>query len=461
MHRLSRIQAPIGAPALFLCEVPLIVGCFLIVTLLILNVDPVVFLLADNGILRIGLAVASILFGLYFEDLYSRIMVKSRVLLIQQLSMVMGIALLIQGFIGYVNDGWRLPVRVMLPVVCVLIALLFGWRIAYSAFVLRVVGAQRILFVGMCPMIEEIARHIEAHPELGLEAAGYLDGGGNAPRGMGKFLGPLSALQSVATSIAPDLIVAGFADPREHLPIAGLLQLRYAGMPIEQASVAYEQLFGRVLLSQLHPSEVLLSPAFHPRRPRLLYQTAAHWIFALIAAILTLPLLLLAAAMLGLSSRAPLFEQQLCTGLDGKPFRLFRLRLDYPPGKPNRVQSFVARWRLAALPELWNVLRGEMCLVGPRADPFARAAALGSRIPFYRQRNCVKPGITGWAEINASPDHPDAALRRLEFDFYYLKNFSSGLDAYILVRTLRDLLLSPPQDVQQVDKLGRPTRYCP
>ena len=460
MHRLSRIQAPVGAPALFLCEVPLIVCCFLLVTLLILNVDPVVFLLADNGLLRIGLAVSSILFGLYFEDLYSRVMVKSRVLLIQQLSMVMGIALLIQGFIGYVNDGLRLPIRVMLPSVCALLVVLFAWRMAYSAFMLRVVGAQRILFVGMCPMIEEIARHIEAHPELGLETAGYVDGEDAAPSAAQR-LGPLAALPSIATAVAPDLIVAGFADPSGHMPIAELLHLRYGGMTIEQASIAYEQLFGRVLLSQLHPSDVLLSPAFHPRRPRLVYQTIAHWILALLAAILTLPLLLLAGSMLGLSSRGPLFERQECAGLGGRPFRLLRFRLDgTAPAKLSRAQRFVARWRLAALPELWNVLRGDMCLVGPRAETCARAAALATQIPFYRQRYCVKPGLTGWAQINSSPDQPEAAVRRLEFDFYYLKNFSSGLDAYILVRTLRDLLLSPPQDVQQLDKLGRPARYC-
>src|ERR1017187_4802805 len=194
MNRLSRVFVPVGALALLFSEILLIAACFLVVTFLIVPVDPTVFLFADNGLLRIALAGASILFGLYFEDLYTNVYVKSHGLLIQQLSLVMGIALLAQGFLGYVHDGFRLPLRLMVPTCAVLaqgflgyvhdgfrlplrlmvptcavlVVALFAWRVAYSVFVLRVVGAQRILLVGMCPMVLEMAGHIGAHPELGL-----------------------------------------------------------------------------------------------------------------------------------------------------------------------------------------------------------------------------------------------------------------------------------------------------
>ena len=181
-----------GALALLFCEILLIASCFLLVTFLILDVDPSVFLLSDNGLLRIGLAGASILFGLYFENLYVNLYVKSRVLLIQQLSLVMGIALVVQGFFGYVNDGWRLPLRLMVPACAVLVVALFAWRMIFSAFVLRVVGAQRILLVGMCPVLLEMAAHIGSHPELGLQVVGYVDDGDQtvAPEA-GRRLGPL------------------------------------------------------------------------------------------------------------------------------------------------------------------------------------------------------------------------------------------------------------------------------
>ena len=444
MNRSSRVFVPVGALALLFSEVLLIASCFLVVTFLILRVDPTVFLLSNNGLLRIALAGGSILFGLYFEDLYANLYVKSRVLLIQQLSLVMGIALLAQGLLGYVNDAFRLPFRLMVPACALLVVALFAWRMVYSIFVLRVVGAQRILLVGMCPLLVEMCAHIAEYPGLGLQVIGYVDDG-DAPSAephTGKLLGPLAALPRIVAETAPDRIVVGFADRRGRMPIADLLQLRFSGMAIDEVSTAYEQLRGRVLLGELRPADVLLSGAFRPQPQRLVYQTIGHGVLAFVLTILTAPLLLLAAVLLKLSSRGPLLNRKHCLGLGGQPFQLYSFSLPVNESSRNAVERWVARWRLHMLPQLWNVLRGDICFVGPRAEPAEFAEALGERIPFYRQRYAVKPGITGWAQINTPADQPEDTLRRLEYDLYYLKHFSRGLDAYIMVHTLRDLLLS-------------------
>jgi len=257
MIRLFRVFVPVGALALLFSEILLIASCFLAVTILILNVDPAVFLFADNGLLRIGVVVASILFGLFFEDLYTQISVKSRVLLLQQLCLVMGIAFLLQGFVSYVRDGFRLPVRVMVPGSALVILALFVWRIVYSMFVLRVVGAQRILLVGSSPVLDEMASRIEAHPELGMLIVGRVDNSAD-----GKAVGPVSALPQIAADAKPDRIVVGFVERRGQMPIADLLRLRYGGLAIEEAFTAYEQLCGRVVLRELRPSDVVLSAAF-------------------------------------------------------------------------------------------------------------------------------------------------------------------------------------------------------
>jgi len=440
MIRLFRVFVPVGALALLFSEVLLVASCFLVVTFLILNVDPAVFLFADNGLLRIGVVAASILFGLFFEDLYTHIQVKSRVMLLQQLCLVMGIAFLIQGFISYVRDGLRLPIRVMVPGSALVIVALFAWRIVYGVFVLRAVGAQRILFVGSSPVLQEMAGYIEAHPEVGMSSVGYVD---DSPGGNGgaEARGPLSALPQIAANVKPDRIVVGFVERRGQMPIADLLQLRYGGLAIEEASTAYEQLRGRVVLSELRPSDLVLSGALRQRSQRLLYQTLGNGLLALILTVLSAPLLLLAAALLKLTSRGPLLIRKECTGLGGKPFHLYGFRL--PGGEEtSRVERFVKRWRLDALPHLWNVLRGEMCFVGPRAERPEFVEALTERIPFYRQRYRVKPGLTGWAQINMPTDQPEDTLRRLEYDFYYLKNLSRGLDSYILLHTLREILIS-------------------
>ena len=199
---------------------------------------------------------------------------------------------------------------------------------------------------------------------------------------------------------------------------------------------------GRVLLQQLRPAQIVFSSAFRPRSERLIYQTLGNWLLALILGILSAPLLLLAAILLRLSSRGPLLIRKECAGLGARPFTLYRLRLPDAEAGMNRAQKFVWRWRLDALPHLWNILRGEMCFVGPRAERPEFVEALTEAIPFYRQRCRVRPGITGWAQINMPPDRPEDTLRRLEYEFYYLKNFSRGLDTYILVHTFRELLIS-------------------
>ena len=445
MIRLFRVFVPVGAFALLFSEVLLIASCFLVLTILILNVDPAVFLFHDNGLLRTAVVVASILFGLFFEDLYARIYVTSRLLLLQQLCLVMGIALLVQGFTSYLNEGFRLPIRIMLPGGALVVAALFAWRIVYSALVLQVVGAQRILFVGMSPLLEEMAGRIDAHPELGMLIVGYVDNDTEsaAPRGAGKMLGPLSALPEIAAAVKPDRIVVGFAERRSQMPVASLLQLRYNGSAIEEAAAAYEQLCGRVPLAELRPAQVVFSGAFRPRPERLVYQTLGNWMLALVLTVLSAPLLLLAAALLELSSGGPLLSRKTCAGLGGRPFTLYAFRVTGDGGTPvNRAQRFVKRWRLEALPNLWNVLRGEMLFVGPRAERPEYAQALSELIPFYRQRCRVKPGLTGWAQISMPPDQPEDTLRRLEYDFYYLKNFSRGLDTYILVHTVKNLVIS-------------------
>lgn len=441
MIRLFRVFVPVGALALLVSEVLLIAACFLITTFLLLRVDPAVFLLGNGGLVRIGVAVASILFGLFFEDLYTQVYVKSRVLLLQQLSLAVGIALVLQGLLSYVNDNFRLPLWVMIPACGLVIAALFVWRIIYSALVLRVVGAQRILFVGASQLIRQMAAHIEAHPDLGLRVLGYVESSPapGTPQGASTVLGPLSALREIAAGVRPDRVVVGLAERRQQMPIQDLLYLRYSGIPIEEAATAYEQLCGYVLLSEMRPSQWLLLAAFRPRPDMQVYETLANWLVALVLLVLTSPLLLLAAALLKLSSRGPLLSRTRCAGLAGKPFTLYRFRLPRAGG----VARFLSRWGLHALPMLWNVLRGEMNFVGPRPDRPEFVAALSELIPFYRQRCYVKPGLTGWAQINLPPEQPADTIRLLEYDFYYLKYRSRGLDTYIVLHRLKDLLISP------------------
>ena len=175
MIRLFKVFIPVATLTLLISEVLLVTSAFIFATYVVLEVDPTVFLLYDGGLFRIALVLISILVGLHFHDLYSKIHVKSRIVLVQQLCLVMGVAFLTQGLIAYVNSNLRVPIRVMVVGSAIAVVAIFFWRILFSTFALQVVGRDRLLLVGGSPLLEDIGQYIAEHPESGLEVAGYVD----------------------------------------------------------------------------------------------------------------------------------------------------------------------------------------------------------------------------------------------------------------------------------------------
>ena len=459
MIRLFRVFVPASVVALLLSEVILITFCFVLATYMVLEVDPTVFLLYDGGLTRILLVVISILLGLHFQDLYSRFKVTSQVILAQQLCLVMGLAFLAQGVISYLNAELRLPIRIMLGGGFLTIVIIFSWRVFYSAFVLRVVGAQRILFVGNSPLIEEIQTHIEEHPELGLVSAGCIDDRSpeEEPRCHGKLLGPLKLLREIVDAVKPDRIIVGMKERRQRMPVDDLLELRLAGCIIEEAATAYENICGRISVAELRPAQLIFSGELGPRTKSVFFQTMFNLAFASVGTLLSFPLMLLSAAAVRFSSPGPILYRQKRVGQDGGTFMVYKFRSMYVDAEARTgavwatkddpritpVGRVLRKLRLDELPQFFNVLRGEMSIVGPRPERPEFVQALSEQIPYYRQRHCVKPGITGWAQINYKyGDTQEDTIRKLEYDLYYIKNMSQSLDSYIIFHTVKTMLLS-------------------
>src|SRR5436309_13728203 len=152
MVRLFRVFVPVGSLALLISEVVLVTSAFIITCYFTLEFGPTVFLFYESGLVRILLVTCSVILGLHFNDLYTEIYIKSRILLLQQLSLVMGVAFLAQGLISYASTALRMPIHLMVPGSALAMVGLFAWRILYSRYLLGVVGAQRILFVGGNPV---------------------------------------------------------------------------------------------------------------------------------------------------------------------------------------------------------------------------------------------------------------------------------------------------------------------
>jgi lipopolysaccharide/colanic/teichoic acid biosynthesis glycosyltransferase len=420
MIRLFRVFIPVGTVTLLISEILLVTASFVIACYLVFQADPTDYLLYDGGMTRIVMVLLCILVGLHFHDLYSQIYVKSRLVLFQQLCLVIGIAFLLQGFISYVDRELRMPVRIMVVGSFLSLALIFIWRTIFSAYALQVVGSDRLLLVGGSPVLEDIARYI-VH----------------------------------ATN--PNRIVVGMFERRNRVPVAELLDLRFGGHIIEEAGSAYERICGRVCIKELRPSQLIYSGELGPSRQTLLYQTLAHTALATVGVIVASPLMLLTAIAVRLSSAGPVLYRQVRVGMDGVNFTLYKfrsMRVDAEAGtgavwatrddpRITGVGRIIRRLRFDELPQLFNVLKGEMALVGPRPERPEFVKALSEHIPYYRQRHCVRPGITGWAQVSYKyGDTLQDTITKLEYDLYYIKNMSLSLDGYIIFHTIKAMLLS-------------------
>ncbi|HTP33324.1 MAG TPA: sugar transferase [Candidatus Acidoferrales bacterium] len=459
MIRLFKVFIPVGTLTLLVSEFLLVTSAFVLATYLTFDADPTVYLLDDGGLSRIFLVVGSIVIGLHFHDLYSQFHVKSRIVLVQQLCLVMGIAFLTQGLIAYLDAGLRVPIRVMVVGSSVAVVAIFLWRNFFSAYAFQVVGKDRLLLVGGSPLLEEIGRHIAERPETGLDVAGYVDDR-HEPGAMlagGKVLGPISAMRDIVRATQPHLIVVGMFERRNRMPVSDLLELRFGGHVIEEVATAYERVCGRVCLKEVRPSDLIFSGELGPRRQNLIYQRLSNAVAAVIGLVLTSPIMLLTALAVRLSSSGPTLYRQVRVGLDGGLFTLYKFRSmradaeaetgavwaqkDDP--RVTRVGRVIRRLRLDELPQLYNVFKGEMSIVGPRPERPEFVKALNEQIPYYRQRHCVRPGITGWAQINYKyGDTMEDTITKLEYDLYYIKNMSLMLDNYILFHTLKAMLLT-------------------
>ncbi len=459
MIRLFRVFIPVGTLTVLLCEFLLLSSSFVIACYLVLPFDPTIFLILDDGWIRLALVVLSLMAGLHFHDLYSSIRVQSRILLLQQLCMVVGIGLLLQGLIAYVNPNLRVPIRVMVLGSFLSLIAIFTWRIFFSGFALRAIGAERMLLVGASPLLVDIAQYISEHSESGLEVAGYVSDPNRPGIEMpgGKILGELPELKEIVAAAKPNRIVVGMFERRNRMPMNELLELRFAGHIIEEAANVYERVCGRVCLTEIRPSQLIYSGELGPASGGIMYQTVLNATVAVIGSIVALPIMAITALAVRLSSPGPVLYRQVRVGLNGAPFTLYKfrsMRADAEVGtgavwasredpRVTRVGKLIRKIRFDELPQLFNVLKGEMSIVGPRPERPEFVQTLTERIPYYRQRHSILPGITGWAQINYKyGDTLEDTVTKLEYDLYYIKNMTLGLDLYIIFHTVKAMLAS-------------------
>jgi len=429
--------------SLLVPETILIFSCYILAAYWSGGADPSVFLLYDNGLLQIALVVAGVLLGLQLNKLYVQIGVRSKILLAQQLCLTLGATFLLESLLSYLrNPDLLLRPSIMMLGSALTLVVLLVWRMFFSAVLWKSFGAKRVLFYGTNAAALEAGSSLASHPELGLSTAGYIDDG--LPAGTllngAPVLGSTAELARVVSDVRPDRIVVGVAERRSRLPFRELLDLQFRGIEIQRVAELYEIACERVCLSELLPAQVIFSDELGSRRGAIALQAIYANILALaglaLLALLTLPI----AAAIKLSSRGPVIEAHSRWGLNLVPFTLYRFRCRHADGQLTRAGRWLRRLRLDGLPQLMNVIRGEMSLVGPRPHRPEFIPVLMEQMPYYGQRHTVRPGILGWSQLNCDYNSRLRDARdSLEYDLYYIKHMSPALDAYIIVHSLMEI----------------------
>ena len=251
-------------------------------------------------------------------------------------------------------------------------------------------------------------------------------------------------------------VVLALEERRNALPLKDLLRVKTTGVHVNEISTFLERETGRVDLASVNPSWLIFSDGFSSGRrlsgiAKRLFDLAAS---ALLLA-LTAPVIVIGAILVKLESRGPAFYRQARVGLFGQEFSIVKLRsmrqdaevdgkavfAQENDPRVTRVGRFIRKTRIDELPQIWSVLKGEMSFVGPRPERRQFVDDLEQQLPYYAERHMVKPGITGWAQINYPYGaNLEDSRHKLEYDLYYAKNYTPFLDVLILLQTLRVVL---------------------
>lgn len=257
------------------------------------------------------------------------------------------------------------------------------------------------------------------------------------------FLGGVDRLPAAIAEKRPGCVIVSDGDRRVQVKPKELLRLRYAGISVEPGSIFYESVFSRVNCDALDPFGLLFASAFMASRAAMALQAIYTNVIALGLLLLLSPLLLLVALLIRISSRGPVLDRTECPGFQQIPFRLLRFRTRGLKGERLWIGDLITRLGLVDLPQLINVARGEMTLVGPPPVSTEFARRLSALMPVYGHRFTVRPGILGWSQIHLRDvPVPDERLR-LEYDLYYVKQGSPSMDLDVFFRTIFRVAKAP------------------
>jgi len=467
MIRLLNAYFPRRTLFLGISEACLVALAFVAATIARLGkTDASLMLRYEQGFLKILVLTGVFVICMYYFDLYDSSILSNRREVLIRLVQVLGTMCILVALVYYIDPLLELGRGITLIGLFIVAIILALWRGLFSALNRRPQFAERTMIFGDEPSASRLLRELESRPELGLSVVGRILVGGNRSyelnwerrNSAGTSDGTISD-QDLPTAIGlqrVNRVIVALDDRRGRLPVELLLSMKSRGVRVQDGTECYEQVTGKIPIESLRLGTLLFSSGFRLSHFLVIYKRAASMVVSTVGLVLCLPLLPFVALAIKLTSPGPLLYHQKRVGKDDTIFYCHKFRTmradaeaDTGPAwagdedpRITPVGRFLRTTRLDEIPQLWNVLKGDMSLVGPRPERPEFIEWLKQEIPFYNLRHTVRPGITGWAQIRYKyGSSVEDAKEKLRYDLFYVKNMSPGLDALIFFSTVKTILL--------------------
>jgi len=453
--KVFNLYYPIRNLVFFITETILIfLSIFMASIIKIRIIDNHVFVWMDV-LPKVGLITFVCILSLYYHDLYDFGGVYGYGELFIRLLQSLGISCLLLAGIYTLFPQLIIAEKVFMFALLLIVSFILSWRLVYNWILKEEKFKEKILILGSDSFAHDIVKEIKERKDTGFRILGIL-GNSNPSSFTGSvpILGSTKDILPIAKRFPCERIVLALSEQRGNLPVSELLELKLRGKIIQDGVEFYEHLTGKIMIEKLRPSYFIFSSGFKISKFRQRVKRLLDICLSLIGLFLSMPICAIIAIAIKLDSKGPVLFKQERVGEGERPFILYKFRsmhinAETRPvwAKENdprvtRVGRIIRKMRIDEIPQMWNVLKGEMSFVGPRPERPYFVKMLKEQIPYYSQRHAVKPGITGWAQIRYRyGDSVEDAIEKLKYDLYYIKNMSILFDLAILFETSKVLLL--------------------
>jgi sugar transferase (PEP-CTERM system associated) len=452
MIRFLNVYYPTRTVVLLLTEAAVVSGCFLLATWITLPEKAYIALQYEHGLLKIAvITVVSLILSYYF-DLYEPSIVSGRLQIYFRILLVLGFDCFILSAFLLVDPDVAIGPYVYVLGFALLAPALLLLRRTYEWVAAHKIFRERVYVLGAGDYARSIVGAIRSRPDLGLEVVGWEDVQLEPSERKRIWIKALDDIAN-ANPMVHRIIVA-MESKRGELPVQELLALRFQGVKIEEDGTLRERLYGKIQLEGLRPSNFLYSDGFRIRTSQQFLRQVVSILAAALGLLLFLPFFPFVVLAVKLSSKGPIFFRQTRVGMGGHNFQVLKFRTMRTDAEADgakwatkndprvtRVGMFLRKTRIDEVPQLWNVLRGDMGFVGPRPERPEFVQWLSEELPFYYLRTLIRPGLTGWAQVRYGYGASLAETKeKLEYDLYYIKHMSLGLDLLIMFETVKTIL---------------------